>query len=216
MSDSTLQYLTTQENVSTSIEVIRSFVERLGALPFNELNGALTNLFKQSLREINQFSEKRDDLAQTSLNVRNIFEIYIISLHIYSDQDALKCWYGQMHKDLLEINKSFKALLTNRGLDTSEIDKAQALSDAALSSSQYTSKGQFNIKTCATKYGYELHHDFVYKLSSKLVHPTSIKVNFFDVLTEDETYIEVITNIGVHFAKKSEDFAMRLAEELFA
>ena len=216
MSDSPPQYFTTQENISTSIEVIRSFVEKLSALPFSELNSSLTNLFKQSLREINQFSEKRDDLTQTSLNVRNIFEIYIISLHIYSDQDALKSWYGQIHKDFSEINLSFKALLTKHGLDTSEVDEVQEFSDATLSSSQYTSKGAFNIKTCATKYGYEVDYDFVYKLSSKLIHPTSIKVNCFDVLVEGDTYIELITHIGVYFARKSEELAMRLTEELFA
>lgn len=216
MSDSTLQYLTTQESISTSIEAIKLFVEKLSALPFSELNSALTNLFKQSLREINQFSVKRDDLTQTSLNVRNIFEIYIISLHIYSDQDALKSWYGQMHKDFSEINLSFKALLTKHGLDTSEVDEVQEFSDATLSSSQYTSKKAFNIKICATNYGYETDYDFVYKLSSKLIHPSSIRVNFFDVLVEGDTYIELITHIGVYFAKKSEDLAIRLAEELFA
>jgi hypothetical protein len=214
MSDSSTKETSLQESLLISIGVIQSFVEKLSVLSVNELRFSLINLFRQSLREINQFYEKRDDLNQTSLNVRNIFELYIISLHIYSDKEALKSWYGQVHKDLSEINSAFKTLLVKQGLDTSEIDKIQDLLDSTLEASQYTSKGGFNLKTCATKYGYEIDYDFVYKLSSKLIHPTSFKVNYYATI-EHDTYISMLTYIGVYFAKKSEALSIRLSAEIF-
>jgi len=202
--------LSHEDNLAVSEKQITECLKFLEFNKSTELDLALIKLLSEALREIEILSAFEGDLTSTSLNVRNIFEIYITSRHIFSDQKALENWFGQMHKDNSDINAAFKKLLESRGFDTTHIDETQKNIDEILEKSPYKSKGPFNLKTEATKYGYKDDYDFIYKLSSKLIHPSSMKVNGYHVLTENNNYLDTIIQTGVYFCQKLEKLASEI------
>ena len=199
-----------KDNLKLSKDSLERVIEKLGGQNYSTLNNALFRLFKESHREIGGLEADMMDLTSCSLHSRNIFELYLIMLHVYSDEKALNSWYGQLHKDSKDIKVGFIALLKKRGMDTSEFEELQRFEDKTLDESDFQSKGGFQIRDLAEKYGYLEDYLFVYKLNSKLIHPTSMKVNIYDVLTENDNYLKVVIQIGVFFSQKVEEFALNV------
>ncbi|MCF2948911.1 DUF5677 domain-containing protein [Paraglaciecola aquimarina] len=85
--------------------------------------------------------------------------------------------------------------------------------DTALENSPYTSQRNFNIRNLAIAHGYEEDYDFVYKLSSKLIHPSSIKVNFYESFIENDKYLTVIIGTAMYFGQKAESLAQEISIE---
>ncbi|MGB0943822.1 MAG: DUF5677 domain-containing protein, partial [Marinomonas sp.] len=90
-------------------------------------------------------------------------------------------------------------LLEKKGLDTSELKEIQKFEDKSLEQSPFQSKGGFQIRNLAEKYGHLDDYLFIYKLSSKLIHPSSMKVMFYDTLSEDGNYLSTVLQIGDYF-----------------
>ena len=63
---------------------------------------------------------------------------------------------------------------------------------------------QFNL--CATliipSSGYLDDYGFIYKLSSKLVHPSSMKIMAYETINEDKRYMSAILKVGVYFSQE--------------
>lgn len=171
-------------------------------------------MLEDSLREIQHLSSRSNDLILCSLHLRNIFELNLLLLHIYSDEKALKNWYGQAYKDSKDIQDGFISLLTRKNIDASKLKEIQEFDKRNIDNSPYTSKGGFQIKLLADKFGYSEDYSFVYKLCSKLLHSTSMKVNDFGVLTENNNYLNVVLQTGVYFSRKIEEFALSLNEKI--
>lgn len=199
-----------KDNLKLSKSGLESVIEKLSGQNYLKRNNALVHLFKASHREIGELEADMMDLTSCSLHSRNIFELYLIMLHVYSDEKALNSWYGQLHKDSKDIKVGFIELLKKRGMDTSEFEELQRFEDKTLDESDFQSKGGFQIRDLAEKYGYLEDYLFVYKLSSKLIHPTSMKVNIYDVLIENDNYLKVVIQIGVFFSQKVEEFALNV------
>ena len=83
----------------------------------------------------------------------------------------------------------------------------QKFEDNSLSESPYKSERNFNISNLANEHGYGDDYGFLYKLSSKLVHPSALKVNNYDVLTENDNYLNVVLQLAVFFSQKVEKLA---------
>ncbi len=143
---------------------------------YSALNNALLCLLKEAERENNRLLSSLNDVTLTSLAIRNLFEIYLISKHIYNDEKALNNWYGQSHKDSKEVRDGFITLMKKKGLDTTELEEIQKFEDESLKESPFESKGGFQVRNLAEKYGYLDDYQFIYKLSSKIVHPSSMKL----------------------------------------
>jgi len=201
------------ENLKISISFITDFVDYLKTAPKTELNLALYNLFRESLREMQEFSMDRENITRTSLNVRNIFEIYLITMHISVDDQGRKNWFGQMHKDMLDVRNGFRALLKSNGMEAPELDEIDEFCNVSLDQSPYESSGGFNLKGLSDKYGFSHHYSFIYKLSSKLIHPTSMKVNGYDTIDDDKNYLKVMTYCGIFFSYKMCELAISLKEK---
>ncbi len=201
-------YIDQFEIASKNIDVAIKYLAGKG---YSTLNNALLGLLSEARRENNRLLTSLDDLTLTSLSVRNLFEIYLISKHIYSDEKALLNWYGQSHKDSKDINDGFISLLKKKGLDTTELESIQKSEDDSLKNSPFESKGGFQMRHLSEKYGYLDDYLFIYKLSSKLVHPSSMKIMTYDVLTENTNYFGIVHQIGVYF---SQEFSIFLQEVL--
>ena len=199
-----------EQNLKISLKVLSNFLSHLEAASQTELGNALLNLTRESVAEITRLLNYPNDLILTSLCVRNIFELYLLTRHIYSNPKGLKSWYGQMHKDLEEVRNGFKSLLEKKGLSSPELEDVQEFCNKSLDDSPYTSKGNFNMKSLAIDYGYSEDYDFLYKLASKLVHPSSMRVNSFSSLIDDNNYITVLNHSGAFFSRKLEELVLEI------
>lgn len=180
---------------------------------YSALNNALLHLFREAVRENARLLTSLNNLTLASLSIRNLFEIYLISKHIHSDKKALLSWYGQSHKDSKDVKDGFIALMLRKGLDVSELEEIQKFEDEALKSSTFESKGSFQVREMAEKYGYLEDYLFIYKLSSKLVHPSSIKIMNYEVLTENENYLNIVYQIGIYFSNQFDIFLQAVLKE---
>jgi hypothetical protein len=191
--------------ISTSLKNAIGFLSKK---EYSALNSAQVSLFKEACRELNRLRASLDDLTLVSLSVRNIFEIYLILKHVGADEKALHKWYGQSHKDSKEIRDGFIRLMEKRNLDTAELRKMQDFEDHNLAASPFQSEHSFNMKILSEKYGHLDDYLLVYKLSSKLVHPSSMKVMVYDVLSENTNYLNVVLEMGVHFTHELNDYVV--------
>jgi hypothetical protein len=111
--------LSSSEHIELASKNFDVAIKLLSKREYSTLNNAVLNLIKEAHREIKRLLSFLDDLTLSSLAVRNIFEIYLISMHIYSDEKALLSWYGQSHKDSKEVKDGFLKLMEKKCLDTS-------------------------------------------------------------------------------------------------
>lgn len=206
--------LSPKDDLELSKKHISVVIDDLESKEYSELNNAVINILKNIVQEISRLISSIDELEYASLHTRNIFELYLILTHVYSDNEALSRWYGQLHSDSEQIRNGFRKLLVKKGLDTSSLDEVKEFEDNALKISPYSSARNFNISHLAKTYGYEDDYSFVYKLSSKLVHPSSMKVNFYGILTENNKYLTVIVSTAMFFGQKAEKLALSISEKV--
>lgn len=196
--------LTDEENLRITQNTISVFIESLQVKEFDEKTMVLLKLFEEILREIKRFSEDWNDLTITSLKVRNIFELYLITKHVNSNPKGLQNWCGQGYKDISEINSGFIQLMSARNEDSTGFQESQSFLDNELAKSSLQAKGGFNIRQLAKDYGFDDDYVAIHKLCSKLIHPTSVKVNAYGALTKNDDYLNVLIRVGVFFCQKIE------------
>lgn len=205
-----LMYREHFEISSKNFSVVITQLEKRG---YSTLNNALLHLFREADRENSRLLTYLNNLTLASLSIRNLFEIYLISKHIHYDEKALLSWCGQAHKDSKDVKDGFIALLIRKGLDTSELEEIQKFEDESLKASPFESKSNFKIRDLAEKYGYLEDYLFIYKLSSKLVHPSSIKIMNYGVLTENANYLNLVCQVGIYFSNEFDMFLQTVLKE---
>ncbi|MCP4704984.1 MAG: hypothetical protein GY865_10265 [candidate division Zixibacteria bacterium] len=203
-----------RDDLELSRKNISKVIGDLALKQDSEINTAVSNILKSIVTELSKLIISINDLDYSSLHTRNIFELYLILTHISSNEEALNCWYGQIHKDSEQVRNGYRKLLVNKGIDTSSLDEIKEFEDDALRKSPYSSSRNFNISRLAKVHGYEDDYAFVYKLSSKLVHPSSTKVNFYNILVVNDKYLTMIIAIAMCFGRKAEELAMKIEAEI--
>ena len=114
--------LTAKEQFDLASENFYVAINFLESKGYSTLNRALLSLLKEAQRENCRLLSSLNDLTLASLAIRNLFEIYHISKHVYSDEKALFSWYGQSHKDSKEVMDGFITLMEKKGFDTTKIN----------------------------------------------------------------------------------------------
>lgn len=190
------------ENLNISKTVIEDYLIYLRNKEYTQLNMALINLLEEILRELERFIDGRTDLTLTSLQVRNIFELYLITKHVSTNQEGLNDWYGQMHKDSIDLQNGFMNLFSSHNQDISELQDIRDFINDSLENSPFESKREFNIKNLAIQYDYLLDYQAIHKLCSKYIHPSSIKINAYKAVSENNNYLNILVYIGVFFCQK--------------
>jgi len=202
-----------REHFEISLKNINLVIIQLEKRHYSTLNHALLHLFREAGRENTRLLTYLNNLTLVSLSIRNLFEIYLIAKHIHYDEKALLSWYGQIHKDSKEVKDGFIALMIRKGQDASELEEMQKFDDEILKASPFESKSSFNIRGLAEKYGYLEDYLFVYKLSSKLVHPSSIKIMYYEALTENTNYLNLVCQVGIYFSNEFDVFLQTVLKE---
>lgn len=208
--------LSHDDNLKVTKEVISYFLNNFNNAEGSRLKLAIENLFREIERELDRFISGRADLTATSIQVRNLFELYLITKHIYSCEQGLNSWFGQMHKDSMDVQNGFIELFRSHNQDVSELEEIRKFIDQSLDDSPYASKGGFNIKDLAELYGYLNDYSAIHKLCSKLIHPTSIKVNAYSAVTENNTFLAILEQVGVFFCQRIEELSHEILRSISA
>ena len=208
--------LNLDKNFIISKQVIASFIVDAEALGQHSFITTICNLMREAEREINRIISNPVDITIVSLGTRNIIELYLISRHIYTETKWEENWWGQMHKDSIDIQEGLVSLLEKHNKDPSEVKNYIEFCDQSLEESQFESKGGFNIRDLAKRYGHDEDYISVHKLCSKLIHPTSIKINAYQAFTENDNYIKTLSYVAVYFAHNIELLTNEIREKLFA
>jgi hypothetical protein len=195
------------------IEILKCF-ESIVKVNDTDSKRATASLLNAAIFEIDRLVMARDDLDYLCLHTRNLYEIYLILLHISSDKNHVKEWYGQLHRDVTDITEGFTALLVKYGIDASQLAVSQELADTGLNLSDYESKRPFNIRSLAKKYGELEEYLALYKFCSKFAHPSSAKTNTYGVFAESSDYKGIVLFLGAMYAGRLEDLSRTLSRDL--
>ena len=199
-----------------TINIVNATLDVLKVDVTNEFYFSLSNLLNEINREINRINNKDLDLTLLSLTLRNLFELYLITRYVHDDKKAFASWMGQIHKDSADVLDGFISLFSKNNLKTDELLEQRKFIDATLEGSDYNSKGHFNIKDIAEKYDFREDYSAIHKLCSKLVHPTSYKVNSYNALIADDNYFSILLFVAVFFCTKIEELCHEIQDKIQA
>lgn len=205
--------LSHNDNLRITKKVICSFLNNFKNPEGSRFKLAIENLFKEIERELDRFISGRTDLTKTSIQVRNLFELFLITKHIYNSDDGLNSWLGQMHKDTMDVQNGFIELFISHNIDVTELKQIREFINQNLDDSPYKSNGGFNIRVLAEQYGYAKDYSAIHKLCSKFIHPTSFKVNAYNSLIEDDSYLKILEQVDVFFYQRIEELIHEIAED---
>ena len=196
-----------KEKIKLCIENIEKTISNNVSSNETTLVQFLTTLLQECTREIRKLLLEDIDLSSLSLCVRNIFELHLIFQHLCADENALKNWRGQFYKDLKDVNDGFITLGNMNGLDTSELENEQEHHNSTLDTEELILCRDFKMRDLAEKYGSLEDYKAVHKLCSKLIHPSSMRVNAISNQTENAVFFDLLFLVGMHFASKIEKFS---------
>ena len=205
-----------EESFDISRRKIIAFLDHAATHDKNSFLDAICNLMQEALREIEKLLSIPPDLTYVGIGTRNIIELYLISRHILADEKWLNNWIGQMHKDTIDIQDGFLTLMKKHEKNTSELEAIQKYCERTLQQSDFESSGQFNMRELAKTYGHDEDYVSIHKLCSKLVHPTSMKVNAFDALTANANYYDTLRYVASYFAIQIENLIDEIRAREFA
>lgn len=198
-------HLNDNENLDITKTVITKTLQLLDTISNSDFNISLIKLLQEIDREIVMLISNKDQLTLTSLHVRNIFELHLIIKHIFLNKKAFNSWMGQIHKDTVDIIDGFNSLLLNKNKkESTRLIAAREQTDEIIQDSQYSSKGPFNIKSLAETYGFIDDYFAIYKLCSKLVHPSSLKVNTYSAFDANKNYHSILIYVAIYFCQQIE------------
>lgn len=109
-------------NLVASKNIIKSFLQDAESLDQHSFISAICNLFLEAEREINRILKNPNDITILALGTRNIIELYLISKHIFTDIQWESNWWGQMHKDSIDIQEGLVSLLKKHHKDPSTVE----------------------------------------------------------------------------------------------
>ncbi len=202
-----------EENYSITDQVIEDTLLHLDKAEKNDHIGALLNLLREIKREIKRIEKNKSDLSLISIHVRNIFELYLITRYVFSENKAFESWMGQLHKDTSDVIDGFITLFEKFDKEVPELKEQKKFIDSTLEDSEYNSEGPFNIREIAKKYNLDEDYGAIHKLCSKLVHPTSMKVNTHEALSANDNYINLLLYVGVFFCQQIEGLCNEIRSE---
>lgn len=171
------------------------------------------HLFRAINNEVELWLQNPKNNSVVTLASRNIFELYLILLEVNSNEDSLKRFYAQLAGDIDDLNAAFikKCNAASYAIPESAFGVLQE--ETASIPFEIVTTRPFNMRNLASEHDYLEDYDFFYKLSSKLIHPSALKV--FGIENDSPQY-EVVAMAGYHFVTKATDYAVSLYNDQLA
>lgn len=181
--------------------------------PRTERNLALFNLFASPLPYFELCAQNvSGPIAALALCTRTLFELNMRVRYVLKSESNLRAWMAEAGSDRIDVLNGIKELGDPGDPRVSilmeEITRTNAL--IAKHGLHGLPKGPRRIDILAAAVGLEREYKSLFKLFSKLVHPTSYLVNSTGILEDGETR----TVLLAYFQLYSLDLLKRLADEL--
>jgi hypothetical protein len=184
--------------VGAYVEIIERSVSTGEAKGSDERKVAIHNLYREAVREAKRLQAGKDDIQSISAAVRNVFELHLIINKLEQSEDAVKHWIGQLQNDALEIHDGIIALVSKEGLNHDAFTASKARILKSGETHGVVPCRPFRIKDIAAEFGWTEAYDAMYKLCSKIVHPSSIRVNLPGAFDQNDDYKNTLIHVGVH------------------
>lgn len=176
-------------------EIIRGFTPRQSVR--TDMFVALAN---DVIAEIENILGAGQNITYTSISTRNIFELHLIILHVNSDPENERRWLGQGTTDHKDVVNGFSELFKASKKEVSELQESLAALNEEFEKTDLIAGSGFNIKNLAIKYNLLPDYLAIYKLCSKLAHPTSYKVNMKNAISDSCNFNAVLRHAAGHFS----------------
>lgn len=150
-------------------------------------------------------------ISVLALATRNLFELNIRVRHVLQSDDQLKRWQGEVIQDKVDYLNSLLTLETSKDNQAAktEISKETARLQKLQEKYNLPTKKSPPTKNLAVTVGLEKEYDALFKVFSKLVHPTSLLVNDH----QTTSLIETIGILQIHAQLYAIDSQTRIIEE---
>lgn len=123
------------------------------------------------------------DLMLSAVNVKYIFELYIVTRRIGEDKRYHREWAGQSRRDLEEVISGMTSLATSFGepqaskeLTGIDAENAALFAGATLHGVPLKYSRKFNMSDLADACGKREEYKSFYKMCSKISHPSALRV----------------------------------------
>ncbi|TMP77349.1 hypothetical protein CWB73_20295 [Pseudoalteromonas phenolica] len=172
-------------------------------------NESLLNvhLFKAISNEVELWLRNQNNNSVVTLASRNVFELYLIMLEVNSNEESLKRFYAQLVGDRDDLSAAFMNKCKAAGHPIPERALSVLQEETATIPFENVTTRPFNMRNLAKEHNYIEDYDFFYKLSSKLIHPSALKV--FGIENNSPQY-QVVAMAGYYFVSKATDYAVSL------
>ncbi|MGG22252.1 hypothetical protein ED991_02885, partial [Salmonella enterica] len=145
-------------------------------------NVALTNIAKGTHRSLSLLANNLSDdydITLVALCTRNIFELNIRLRSIVKDENSLNTWMSEMVMDENQILDAISTIANdNHAAELELFENKKRLNNSILDKHDLKSvKSPETVKSIAEKVGELEEYAALFKLFSKLLHPTSYLIN---------------------------------------
>lgn len=148
-------------------------------------NVALTNIAKGTQRLLNLLTKNLSDdydITLIALCTRNLFELNIRLRLIVKNESSLNTWMSEMVMDENQILKAISTIANdNHNVELELFEDKKKLNNSILDKHNLESvKKAESVKDIATEAGELEEYMALFKLFSKLLHPTSYLINSYN------------------------------------
>lgn len=160
---------------------------------------SLLNLYHEVIIEGMRLQSSEGELPSISAAVRNIFELMLIIEYLASSDEVVKMWIGQLQKDALDIHVGLIALFKKHNFRSPSLEESRETIIANGAAHAVTPSRPFVLRNVADRFGWLEDYDAIYKLCSKILHPSSIKANLPEAFDKNDDYKNVLVHVGIHY-----------------
>lgn len=131
---------------------------------------------------------------------RNLYEIHLQSRYIQKDDACLNQWLAEAATDKIDMLEGILGLDPNNATEQHAILRAEInRMEQLLIINNLTKKKPYPIGSVAKDIGKEIEHKSLFKIFSKLLHPTSYLVNSsLEEVQNSETHNMLIIHIQLY------------------
>lgn len=186
-------------DIDTSIAALQQACDERIGLSHDDKSVAFWNLYQCAISEAERIKNDSKEIFSIAVSLRNLFEIYMLALHLRDSEEAVQQWYGQLLRDVLDIQDGLIALFSKHGIHSPDLDSTREKTIESGERNNVKPIRPFNIKEIAKRFDREEDYNAMYKLCSKLVHPSSVKVNLPAAFDKNDEYIKSLIHVAVHY-----------------
>jgi hypothetical protein len=187
------------DDIDAWLRVIELQCAKIRGLEVCDRTVSLTNLYREAMVEANRLKTGKDEIVLTCSAVRNIFELMVIIKYLAGSDEAIKCWIGQLQRDTLDIHDGLVSLFQKHGIRSIELENSRSNVLANGDAHGVSPSKPFRIRDIAKELGLVEDYDAMYKLYSKIVHPSSVRVNLPGAFEKNGNYKDALIHTGVHY-----------------